>query len=166
MKKIVLILCNLIIISILTGCNKDNEKFIVKKSAELNEIDGVTMTIKDKTLNETGATIIITDNTGKNNIYGEEYRIDKLVNDKWEKMNIIVDGNYAWTLIGYYVDEDNKLEMKINWEWLYGKLDSGEYRIVKSLSKCKNSKLDYLNFNKYNCEEYEEKFFSVEFTIK
>ena len=56
--------------------------------------------------------------------------------------------------------------MKINWEWLYGKLDSGEYRIVKSLSKCKNSKLDYLNFNKYNCEEYEEKFFSVEFTIK
>lgn len=148
MKKGLLILLNLIIMFSLTGCNKANEKFIIKKSAELNEVNGVTMTIKKGTLNESGATIIITDKTGKENIYGQEYRIDKFENNNWKEMDIILNENYGWILLGYRVDKDNKLEMQINWEWLYGKLDSGEYRIVKFLG---NS---------------EKKYFSVEFTIK
>lgn len=32
------------------------------------------------------------------------------------------------------VGEDNKLELDINWEWLYGKLNPGKYRIVKVIS--------------------------------
>lgn len=166
MKKNLIILCSLIICFILTGYNKEDKKFIVRETAELNEISGVTMTIKPKTLNESGATIIITDKTGRGNIYGQKYRIDKFENNKWEKMNVILKENYSWNLMGYRVDKNNKLEMKINWEWLYGKLGSGEYRIVKSLSKCKNSNVDYFDFNKYSCDEYEEKYFSVEFIIK
>lgn len=101
---------------------------------ELNEAFGVSMVIKDGTLTRTGATIIITDISGKGNVYGSEYRIDKLENGEWKEAKIIFEGNYGWNLIGYLVDENNKLEMDVNWEMLYGKLEDGEYRIVKDTS--------------------------------
>ena len=113
-------------------------------------LSGVWMKIKKGTLTKTGATIIITDLSGKNNTYGEEYRIDKLENNEWKELPVVVKGNYGWNSIGYHVGKDNKLELEINWEWLYGKLEQGTYRIVKGTSP------------KYDLKE---KYFSVEFTI-
>lgn len=126
-------------------CPIDNE--IINNDIELNESEDITMTIKDGTLTKSGATIIITDVSGKNNVYGTPYRIDKLENGTWKELDVVVKGNYGWTSIGYYVGEDNKLELDINWEWLYGKLEPGTYRLVKNTAK-----------NKY--------YFSVEFTIE
>lgn len=117
---------------------------------ELNEIKGVSMYIKEGTLTNTGATIIIKDMTSKNNIYGDEYRIDKLVDDTWQELDVVVKGNYGWNSIGYHVNENNILELEINWEWLYGKLNKGTYRIVKSTSALREIKHYY---------------FSVQFTI-
>lgn len=108
--------------------------FEIKKEAELNELEGVSMTIKDNTLTRIGATIVITDTSEKNNIYGEEYRIDKKENGMWNELDVVVKGNYGFNSIGYYVNENNQLEMNINWQWLYGKLNNGEYRLVKSTS--------------------------------
>lgn len=117
---------------------------------ELNEVSGVWMKIKKGTLTNTSTTVIITDLSGKNNTYGEEYRIDKLENKEWKELPVVVKGNYGWNSIGYHVGKDHKLELEINWEWLYGKLDEGTYRIVKGTSNNHNLK---------------EKYFSVEFTI-
>ena len=111
---------------------------------DLDEVDGVSMVIKEGTLKRDRATIVITDTSGKNYTYGEEYRIDKYSDGKWEEADIVVDGNYGWNSIGYYIDDNKELELDINWKWLYGSLDKGRYRIVKSVN------------NKY---------FSVEFMI-
>jgi len=101
----------------------------------INSNEDITMSIKDGTLTNEGATIIITDLTGKDNVYGEEYRIDKNENEIWKELDVVVEGNYGWNLIGYSVGEDNKLELEVNWKWLYGTLEEGEYRIVKSTSE-------------------------------
>jgi len=114
---------------------KNRESLDSKCSILINDLDGVSMSIKEGTLTRSGATIIITDISNRNNIYGEEYRIDKLENGNWQELDIVVDGNYGFNSIGYSVGEDNKLELDINWEWLYGKLDNGEYRLVKDTSK-------------------------------
>lgn len=137
-------------------CKDENGNWIraeevVENTPGINEIEGVSMKIKEGTLTPTGATIIITDITGEENIYGSEYRIDKKENDKWQDAEIIIEGNYGWNLIGYHVDENNTLEMNVEWEWLYGKLEPGTYRIVKGTSKQ---------------GELEDKYFSVEFEIK
>ena len=42
--------------------------------------------------------------------------------------------NDFWNLVGYSVDENNKLKLEHNWEWLYGELKSGEYRLVKEVN--------------------------------
>ena len=129
----------------LTGCGT---KITIKEKAELNEVKGVSMTIKKDTLTRKGATIVITDLSGNDNTYGEEYRIDKKENGSWQVLEVVVDGNYAFTSIGYYVNKNKKLQLDMDWEWLYGSLKDGEYRIVKSVT-----------------DNGEEKFFSVEFTI-
>ena len=123
----------------------------IDNKTDLNEISGVWMKIKKGTLTNTSATVIITDLSGKSNTYGEEYRIDKLENNEWNELPVVVKGNYGWNSIGYHVGKDNKLELDINWEWLYGKLDKGKYRIVKGTSP---------NY------DMKEKYFSVEFTIE
>ena len=63
--------------------------------------------------------------------------------------DIVLKDNYGWNLIGYLTDEDGR-EMKINWKWLYGSLDKGHYRIVKSIT----------------LSPYVREYFSVEFDIE
>ena len=113
-------------------------------SFKIDDLDGVSMSIKDGTLTNVGATVVITDTSNRENIYGDEYRIDKKEDGKWEMLPIIFEGNYAWNDIGYSAGEDNKLELDINWEWLYGKLESGEYRIVKDTSEAGEGTTHYI----------------------
>ena len=101
---------------------------------ELDEVEGVSMVIKDGTLSRRGATVIITDTSGMNYTYGEEYRIDKYKEGVWKELDVIVEGNYGWNSIGYMVDDNGILELDVKWEWLYGRLEDGYYRIVKSVN--------------------------------
>lgn len=147
-KKLYGILICFIFMLGITGCNTEA---IIKDTAELNEVEGVSMTIQKGTLKRTSATIIITDLSGKKNTYGEEYRIDKKENGNWKELDVMVKGEYGWNMIGYLVGTNNKLVMEINWQWLYGKLEDGEYRLVKNL---------------YMSEEKKNYYFSVEFELK
>lgn len=142
-----ILICFIFVLGI-TGCNTEA---IIKDTAELNEVEGVSMTIQKGTLKRTSATIVITDLSGKKNTYGEEYRIDKKENGNWKKLDVIIEGEYGWTSIGYLVGANNKLVMEINWKWLYGKLEDGEYRLVKNI---------------YMSEENKSYYFSVEFELK
>ena len=76
MKKIfvciILCLC-------LTGCSNNTAKDQDVITYEISEIANITMTIDNVT--PTGATILITDNTGEENVYGEWYRIEKFENE-------------------------------------------------------------------------------------
>ncbi len=90
----------------------------------------------------TGATIVITDLSGEDNTYGESYRIDKLEDGKWYELEDILDGNVGWNMMGYKINDDNELRMEIDWEWLYGSLEKGKYRIVKGFSNEKNPHVD------------------------
>lgn len=108
----------------------------------LDEVDGITMYIKDNTLTDIGCTVVIQD-TNKDNIFGNWYRFDKKINGKWQELKPIID-NYGFTAMGYKVNEDGIIEFKIDWEWLYGKLDDGEYRIVKSVNHDKYFSVEFL----------------------
>ena len=108
----------------LLGCS--NEK-------ESGNIKDITMSIKEDTLTSIGATIIIKDESKKNNTYGEFFRIDKKEKGKWKELKTVIK-EYGFDEIAYSVNENNKLELEHNWEWLYGKLKKGQYRIVKKVN--------------------------------
>ena len=134
------------------GEEQINEPIVVneKQISELSELENVVMTIKEGTLTRKGATVIITDISGKNYIYGTWYRIEQRIDGIWQEKHIVLEGNYGWDDIAYHVDYTGHLVFDINWEWLYGILENGYYRIVKSASLP---------------DSLEEKYFSVEFEI-
>ena len=39
--------------------------------------------------------------------------------------------NYGFNEIGWLTDENGELTMTVDWEWLYGKLPAGHYRLLK-----------------------------------
>ena len=131
-----------------------NESIIVNKqltsTAELNEIEGVVMTIVDGTLTNKGATILITDYSGELYTYGLWYRIDQKIDGKWQEREYVVDDNVGWNEPAFYVDKNHELMMEEDWSWLYGELEKGEYRLVKSAF----------------LDDLKHKYFSVEFEIK
>ena len=65
-------------------------------------------------------------------IYGEGYHLEVLNGDTWEDVPTIIE-DWAFTDIGYTVPAEGESEEEINWEWLYGKLAPGTYRITKVL---------------------------------
>lgn len=123
MKKALTLLL-IVITCLLVGCSSKE-----KKKEKTHSVENISMVIKEGTLTRTGATIIITDNNDKHFDYGEPFRIDKKVNGKWEELKMA--DNVGFNFPAYVVDENNQLEMDLDWTIMYGKLEDGEYRIVK-----------------------------------
>jgi len=119
----------------------------VEEVPKLNEVDGVSMTIKKGTLTKYGATVIITDTNKNKYDYGAYFRIDIKKNDSWEEGEKI--GDAYFNMIAYTVDKNNKLELKQDWSNIYGELDKGQYRIVKDVcvnESCTEKKEFYAQF--------------------
>lgn len=108
---------------------KNKEILSNKCYIKIDDLDGVSMTIKNDTLKNTGATLIIKDISSRKNIYGEDYELEIFKNGVWDKLAPIND--ITFNEIGYTVDKNNTLKLDVNWEYHYGKLKSGKYRILK-----------------------------------
>lgn len=94
----------------------------------ITEVDNVNISISDISL--TGATITIKDTNVTPYIYGEWYKIEEEINGKWYELNTKVK-DYGFNSKGYEVDENNEIKFIIDWNWLYGELPQGSYRIIK-----------------------------------
>lgn len=115
---------------------KDNNEYTLKN---------VTMNIKENTLTKGGATIIITDNNKIKYTYEEYYKLEKRIDHIWYELK--PNSDVIFNEMGYLVDDNNELEMNIDWSKTYGNLTSGKYRIIKRIY------------------DGEYKYFSVEFDL-
>lgn len=117
--------------------------------ANINEINGtdleVIMQLKENTLSNTGLTIILKNQSNIDIQYGNPYSIEKYQNGYWKTVELIND--MAFTLPAYELKTNESKEININWEYGYGKLPSGKYRIVKNFNYEENEK--YVSFIKY-----------------
>jgi len=129
-KKIFIISIFMVLV---IGISATIEKMVESSNKyEMNSIYGISMVIKENTLTKTGMSVVIIDTTNYKNVYGGscDYRIDRRLNNKWEEVKKIK--NFPSYLQSSYVDENNKLEIDIDWSKTYGELEKGEYRLVKS----------------------------------
>lgn len=92
---------------------------------------GVVLTVKDVT--PTGLTLICTreggNPTGEVDC-GSDYFLSVKKGDAWEPVPTIIE-NYGWDAMAYWVEEGRDTVFDISWEWLYGKLPAGTYRLTK-----------------------------------
>ena len=152
MKKIVLVilLCGIMVLT-MTGCkNAKNRLDIGNKSNIKVSQNDVIMTVKDKTLTNKSATLILTNNSDRKIQYGSPYEIEIKKNGEWYKINAKLN----FTLPLFILESKEKNEFKLDFEEGYGKLPSGTYRVIKKIDKEKEDGL------------FDSFYVSTEFTIK
>ena len=94
MKKILtILLCGIMVLG-MAGCGKEKNKFDIgnKSNIKISQND-VTMTIKEGTLTNRSATLVLTNNGDKNFQYGDPYEIEIKKDGEWHKINIEFKGN-------------------------------------------------------------------------
>lgn len=128
-KRVIIVLSSLVVFVLAITC----AIVLIPNYAEpIDLAEDITMEIKEGTLTKTGATIVITDLSGKNNTFSKEFRIDQKRGGKWytlkdkskNKVNVVAGQQ----------EEGKKLEQQLNWEKNYGTLSDGYYRIVKKIN--------------------------------
>ena len=111
--------------------------------------DEIALYFSLKNITPTGATLVFDQydaDASKGQLeYGDDYVIEVLRNGEWEEAPIVVEGDYGFHDIAYTLPCENITQRESDWNWLYGELEPGEYRIGKSV-------LDFIesgNFDKY-----------------
>lgn len=151
MKKTILtiLLCGVLVLG-MTGCKKQKKEFDIgnKSDIKISQND-VIMTIKEGTLTNKSATLVLTNNSDKNFQYGNPYEIEINKDGEWHKINV----ELYFTLPIFELSAKESKEIELDWENSYGKLAKGTYRIIKEI--------DY----EYEEEKYENFNVAVEFNI-
>ena len=85
---------------------------------------------------------------------GEWFKLEKSVNDDWQDVatNPLID--YAWNAIAYKINKNDVTVLDVEWEWLYGELTPGYYRLSKEV-------MDFREAGDFDKEIYQ-----VNFTIE
>ena len=151
MKKTLfaILLCGVMVLG-MTGCGKQKNEFDIgnKSDIKISQND-VIMTIKEGTLTNKSATLVLTNNSDKNFQYGNPYEIEIKKDGEWHKINVKLD----FDMPAFPLSSKESKEIELDWENGYGKLAKGTYRIIKGIN--------------YEYEEgkYETFNVAIEFTI-
>ena len=151
MKKTILtiLLCGVMVLG-MTGCGKQKNEFDIgnKSDIKISQNDDI-MTIKEGTLTNKSATLVLTNNSDKNFQYGNPYEIEIKKDGEWHKINVELN----FDMPAFPLSSKESKEIELDWGNGYGKLAKGTYRIIKGIN--------------YEYEEgkYETFNVAIEFTI-
>ncbi len=102
---------------------------------------GVTLTIDNIT--STSASIVCTQSGGAPTgelQTGSWYIIENWTQENgWKEVERVLQGDLAWTMEAWGIQKNSKSEWTVNWEWLYGELPPGKYRIGKEITDFRKS---------------------------
>ena len=63
---------------------------------------------------------------------GERFSLEQNIDGQWEVVATkFLD--FAWNDIAYSIPKNDVTELQVDWEWLYGEIPSGSYRISKQI---------------------------------
>jgi len=66
--------------------------------------------------------------------FGSHYTLEKLENGQWVAVEMLPqEYDVAWTMEAYMIEIGKTATRRENWEWLYGELPAGHYRIGKDV---------------------------------
>lgn len=148
-KLLIIFLCGVMALGV-TGCGKQKNEFDIGNKSDIKvSQNDVMMTIKEGTLTNKSATLVLTNNSDKNFQYGNPYEIEIKKDGEWHKINVELD----FDMPAFPLSSKESKEIELDWENGYGKLAKGTYRIIKGIN--------------YEYEEgkYETFNVAIEFTI-
>ncbi len=132
MKRILLLVLSCFTIFLVTGCGNGEE------------FKDVTISIKESTLTESGATFILKNHTDKTYTFGEDYKIEQKDASSWKSLPC----DDCWVnLSARLLEANQETELNYNWESTFGVLPKGTYRLVKTINMDDTKNDIYVEFN-------------------
>lgn len=102
---------------------------------EFVETWGITLTLED--VSAEGGVIKCTQSGGEPTgelQTGSWYIVEEWTKENgWREVPYVIDGEIGWTSEAWMISKENTCEWEVNWEWLYGALQAGKYRIGKEI---------------------------------
>ncbi len=105
-------------------------------------------------VNDTEVIFTIENSTDFDYSYGSGYYLEIKENDKWYVLEPIEE--MMFTSQAFWLSSNDKVKLSVDYEYGYGKLTSGKYRIIKSISLSEDE----------NTELYDVKYVYAEFEVK
>ena len=93
--------------------------------------ENVTIKVLEDTVTNESVEILITDNNEDSYGWGKSFRLQKKVNNVWKDVEPTND--LIFESIGYNLDSNKQLTLKVNYGKYYGTQKTGTYRIVKTV---------------------------------
>lgn len=111
---------------------KEGGACVFKEESENQEI-GLYLSLKN--ISAAGATLIYNQfdaeaPTGELQD-GDDFILERYIDEKWEEVPVSIEGNYGFHDVAYRIPNEEVTERELSWEWLYGQLKPGDYRIGK-----------------------------------
>ena len=100
------------------------------------KVEDIGLSINIGNVSQTGAELYFAQYEGnpKGNLqYSDDFIIEKFDSGEWIDAPIVLEGDYGFNDIAYLIANNDVTDFKIDWEWLYGELEPGEYRIGKEV---------------------------------
>ncbi|WP_294413805.1 immunoglobulin-like domain-containing protein [uncultured Ruminococcus sp.] len=132
MKKIIAIALLSIFVLALVSCGSNTD------SGQPSDNDmqydwGITLTAENVT--PSGLTLVCEQSGGENIAQletGSSFVVQKKKKSKWKDVDYIIkEDEFGWTMEARILPKESTAKLEVDWEWLYGKLPSGDYRIGK-----------------------------------
>ena len=140
MKRIVSFILVAICVLALAACAQNATSSEAVESAQTTQtaLNKWGITLKAENVTPSGLTLVCEQSGGENVAElttGSSYFLQKSENGQWQDLPYASqDGDIVWTSEAWIISMNNITSWDVNWEWLYGQLSAGEYRIGKEIS--------------------------------
>lgn len=128
-RRLRLFLLMVIGLLLIGGCREKEE---LMSHDVVNALEGVTMVFEEGTVSSEKGTVLFVNETATEYTYGEYFELEWKKDGDWVQVPTVLK-SYGFNDIGYTLQPFESAAQIIEWEWLYGVLESGEYRLVKEI---------------------------------
>lgn len=116
--------------------------------------EGLGLSLKVKSASSTGLTLEFVRDGGSpagELQYGSRYWLQRLEDGRWSAVEYAdMEHEIVWTEVAYNIPEEGSVQ-DVDWEWLYGQLPAGQYRIFKDV-------MDFRETGDYDMYSYSAEF--------
>lgn len=133
MKKLVMFVLVLIFMLTFAGCSQNTDSDEQTSDVMQNKWG---ITLETENVTSKGLTIVCHHSGGENVfklITGRYYVIQKLDKAGWADVEYILQEPVGWPADDWPITKEGTTKWDVDWEWLYGELPAGEYRIGKEI---------------------------------
>lgn len=102
-----------------------------KLNININENNLVSISVNEESITNSKAIFVLVNHTDETYIYGEPYFIEYEKDSIWYELTPI--NNMDFNYIAYILKSKESREIVVDWEYHYGKLAPGKYRIIKDV---------------------------------